>query len=354
MNSVRPGGPAQPLTRAAGLPEGFAGDPALADDLTGRLAEVETRLVDTVRNSDVLVEEASRHLIDAGGKRIRPTLLMLAARLGDADLPEVRERLVDGAVVVELTHQATLYHDDVMDTAPVRRGVPAAQQVWGNNIAILTGDLLLSRASALAARLGSELVRIQSETFERLCMGQIHETLGPRAGEDPVEHYISVLADKTGSLIATAGRYGAMIAGAGPEAVDIMVDYGEKVGVAFQIADDVIDLRSDGAVSGKTPGTDLRDGVATMPVLLVRARAAADPADARARDTVALLDGDLSSDGSLARAVGAMRADPALEQAARIAQDWAEQAVAALDPLPEGAVKDALRSFARAVVARAA
>jgi heptaprenyl diphosphate synthase len=310
------------------------------------LAAVEQRLSDAVRQSDRLADDASRHLVRAGGKRMRPMLTLLAAHLGDPARPEV----VEAAVVVELTHLATLYHDDVMDSAPVRRGAPAVHQVWGNTVAILTGDLLFARASTIVAGLGVEAVRIQAATFERLCLGQLHETVGPAPEEDAVAHYLQVLADKTGSLIATAGRFGAMFSGADPAVVDVLVRYGEQAGVAFQLADDVIDLASDGAESGKTPGTDLREGVPTLPVLLARRAAAG--GDAAAADVVGLLDGDLSDDGRLAEAVAGLGGLPAVAEARGEATRWAAGAVAALDPLPESGAKAALQAFAQAVVER--
>ena len=130
-----------------------------------------------------------------------------------------------------------------------------------------TGDLLFARASAIVAELGPEAVSVQARTFERLVTGQTRETVGPAEGEDPVEHYLAVLADKTGALIATSGRFGAEFAGCPTDVVDVLVDYGERIGVAFQLADDLIDLSSETGQSGKTPGTDLREGIATLPVL---------------------------------------------------------------------------------------
>jgi heptaprenyl diphosphate synthase len=313
------------------------------------LARVETALHSAVTQADPLADDASRHLVSAGGKRVRPMLALLAAHLGDPHRPQI----VDAAVVVELTHLATLYHDDVMDSAPLRRGAPAAHEVWGNTVAILTGDLLFARASTIVAGLGPEAVRIQAETFERLCLGQLHETIGPRDGEDPVGHYLRVLADKTASLIATSARLGAMFAGCGQDVLDVLVAYGEKVGVAFQLADDVIDLVSDGATSGKTPGTDLREGVPTLPVLLVR-RHAAEHGDAASRDLVVLLDGDLSDDARLADAVARLREHPATQTARAEAGRWAREAVEALAPLPEGPATSGLRAFATAVVDRTA
>jgi heptaprenyl diphosphate synthase len=284
--------------------------------------------------------------MEAGGKRVRPLLAILAAHLGEPERPEV----IQAAVVVELTHLATLYHDDVMDSAPYRRGAPTAHEVWGNQVAILAGDLIFARASLLCSMLGPEAVGIQARTFERLCLGQLHETVGPREDEDPVEHYLSVIADKTGSLIAASGQLGAMYANASDEVVRIMVEYGEKVGVAFQLADDVIDVTGLKAKSGKTPGTDLREGVPTLPVLLLRQAAAA--GDASAAAVLELVDADLASDEALARAVEALRAHPATGRAWEVARQWAEDAKAVLAPLPESTVKLALSAFADAVVDR--
>jgi heptaprenyl diphosphate synthase len=334
----------------AGTVEGAWGlptaDAALADDLLERLEEVESRLRDAVSHTDELADSVSRHLVQAGGKRVRPMLTLLASHLGDPSRPEV----LDAAVVVELTHLATLYHDDVMDSAPVRRGAPAAHAVWGNSVAILTGDLLFARASRIVAGLGPQAVRVQAATFERLCLGQLHETVGPRPGEDPVAHYLQVLADKTGSLIATSGRFGAEFGGCGRDVVDVLVDFGEKVGVAFQLADDVIDVAASGSQTGKTPGTDLREGVPTLPVLLL-ARAA-EQGDTSAKELLARLEGDLSDDAVLADVVAALRDHAATEQARDEAQRWAAEAVDALEPLRPGPARDALADFARTVADR--
>lgn len=324
-------------------------DPDLADRLAVRLALVEERLRDAVTNVDPLADTASRHLVNAGGKRLRPVLTLLAAELGDGS----RREVIDAAVVVELTHLATLYHDDVMDSAPLRRGAPAAHEVWGNSVAILTGDLLFARASATVAGLGPDAVRIQAATFERLCLGQLHETVGPRPEDDRVVHYLQVLADKTASLIATSARFGAMFAGCAADVVAVVTGFGEKIGVAFQLADDVIDLTSDGDVTGKTPGTDLRERVPTMPALLLRARAAGPDATPADRDLVALLDGDLSGDADLAAAVAALRVHPVVGETRDQAVTLAKAAVRELDPLPAGPVKDALIAFADALVDRA-
>ncbi len=326
-------------------------DGALAARLSERMRAVEQRLHDVVATSDGLIDSASRHLVDAGGKRLRPLLTLLTAELG----PEPgADGVLDAAAVVELTHLASLYHDDVMDDAPVRRGAPAVHEVWGNSVAILAGDLLFAQASKLAAGLGDEVLVLQADTFVRLCTGQLHETVGPQPGDDPVAHYLSVLADKTAALIATSARFGAMLAGCSPEIVATVGEFGEQIGVAFQLADDVIDLTSDGSLTGKTPGTDLREGVPTMPLLLLRARAAAPDATPADVALVGLLAGDLSSDAALAEAVAALRTHPVVEETRRLAVARAREAVALLDSLPDGAVKAALIDFADALVDRSA
>ncbi|MDX3058732.1 polyprenyl synthetase family protein [Streptomyces sp. NE06-03E] len=323
-------------------------DQALEADVQAGLAAVEAGLLDATKSEVPFITEAAQHLVSAGGKRFRPLLVMLAAQFGDPDAPGV----VPSAVVVELTHLATLYHDDVMDEADVRRGVDSANTRWGNSVAVLTGDFLFARASHILADLGPEAVRIQAEAFERLVTGQILETAGPRDGRDPVDHYMDVLGGKTGSLVAVSGRFGALMAGADESVVDILTQYGERLGIAFQLADDVLDIASDSHESGKTPGTDLREGIPTLPVLHLRARAAAEgrPED---KELVELLDGDLADDARLAEALRALRAHPALEQARRDTVRYAEEARATLAPLPECYAKAALEELCDAVVHRA-
>lgn len=323
-------------------------DQALEADVQAGLAAVEAGLLAATKSDVPFITEAAQHLVSAGGKRFRPLLVMLASQFGDPDAPGV----VPAAVVVELTHLATLYHDDVMDEADVRRGVDSANTRWGNSVAVLTGDFLFARASHILADLGPEAVRIQAEAFERLVTGQILETAGPRDGRDPVDHYMEVLGGKTGSLVAVSGRFGALMAGADESVVDILTQYGERLGIAFQLADDVLDIASDSHESGKTPGTDLREGIPTLPVLHLRARAAAEE---RPEDTalVELLDGGLGDDSRLAEALRGLRAHPALEQARRDTVRYAEEARAVLAPLPECYAKAALEELCDAVVHRA-
>ncbi|WP_405587254.1 polyprenyl synthetase family protein [Streptomyces sp. NBC_01092] len=323
-------------------------DQALEADVQAGLTAVEEGLLEATKSEVPFITEAAQHLVRAGGKRFRPLLVMLAAQFGDTYAPGV----VPSAVVVELTHLATLYHDDVMDVAAVRRGVESANTRWGNSVAVLTGDFLFARASHILADLGPEAVRVQAEAFERLVTGQILETAGPQDGRDPVEHYLDVLSGKTGSLVAVSCRFGAMMSGADERVVDVLTQYGERLGIAFQLADDVLDIASDSRESGKTPGTDLREGISTLPVLRLRERA---ERLGLAEDVALceLLESDLNDDARLAEAVAQLRVHPALEQARRDTVRYAEDARAALAPLPDIDAKAALMELCDAVVHRA-
>ncbi|WP_246051134.1 polyprenyl synthetase family protein [Nocardioides guangzhouensis] len=321
-------------------------DEALAERLRARMAEVERELERHVTGRTEYVTTAARHLLHAGGKRFRPLLVLLAAETGpDAASDDV----VTAACVVELTHLASLYHDDVMDEAALRRGADSANARWDNHVAILTGDFLFSKSSELTAELGADAVRIQAQTFTRLVEGQIMETVAPAADADPLEHHLAVVAGKTGSLIATSALYGARFAGAPREVEEALAAYGEIVGCAFQISDDILDIASDSDESGKTPGTDLREGVPTLPVLL--ARRSSDPADARLLE---LLDADLTDDALHAEALGLLRAHPAMAEARAYVVDRAHEAKALLKVLPEGPVREALDAFADVVATRTA
>lgn len=326
-------------------------DEDLESGIRAGLSAVEEGLMEATKSDVRFITDAARHLVHAGGKRFRPLLVLLAAQFGDPHAPGI----VPSAVVVELTHLATLYHDDVMDEAEVRRGVPSANARWDNSVAVLTGDFLFSKASHILADLGPEAVRIQAEAFERLVTGQILETVGPRDGRDPIDHYLEVIAGKTSSLIAVSCRFGAMMSGAEESVVDIITQYGERIGTAFQLADDVLDIASDSHESGKTPGTDLREGVPTLPVLHLRTAVAkaGDFASADDRRLCELLDGDLTDDRRHAEALALLRAHPALAQARRDTVRYADEARALLAPLPDCAAKQALEGLCDAVVHRA-
>ena len=322
-------------------------DPALESRVRAGLESVERALADSARSEAPFVTEAAQHVMFAGGKRFRPLLALLGAEFGPE--PAATE-VVDAAVVVELTHVATLYHDDVMDEAALRRGSSTANARWDNSVAILTGDWLFARASDLVASLGPEAVRIQARTFGRLVEGQIRETLGVTEGQDPLAHYLSVVADKTGSLIATSVLFGARFAGAPEETQETLRAFGEEIGVAFQLADDILDVTSESGQSGKTPGTDLREGVPTLPVLIFRAQAdPSDPTDARLLE---LLDSDLTDDARLAETLAVLRDHPSLQQAEDDVRRRADDARKLLEDLPEGSARAALESLCDLVVTR--
>jgi len=291
-------------------------DSALEAEVLDDLAQVEDVLATTAHPDDELLTEASRHLIAAGGKRFRAMLVLLAARFGDPKDP----RVIQAATAIELTHLATLFHDDVMDEALVRRGSPSVNSRWGNSVAILTGDFLFAQASQILADLGPQAVRIQAQTFSRLVTGQMAETVGPRPGHDPLDFYMYVITEKTGSLIATAGRFGALFSGAPGQIADRIAVACEQLGVAWQLSDDVIDVASDSAQSGKTPGTDLRQGVRTLPVLYALRSAVTSSADARLRWLLA--EADLTEQPLLDEALSLLRGHHAMEESRADVLHW--------------------------------
>ena len=319
--------------------------PALEAELTEGMRKVEELLLSHIQGDYPLVEETSRHLVAAGGKRLRPLLTLLASQYGDKN----KFGIIESAVVCELTHVATLYHDDVMDEAKLRRGVESANNRWGNTVAILTGDYLFAKVSALLADIGPEAVRLQASTFERLVIGQIMETQGPQNGEDPLEHYLQVVADKTGSLIAASARFGAMVAGAPNDIKETLTVFGEKIGIAFQLADDVIDIASDSHQSGKTPGTDLREGVPTLVTLNVMKSTR--PED---RELVELLKAPIKDEAVVAQVLSTLRSHPALQESRDQLEQIARDARIALGPLPVNDVTGALFSLCDAIIDRSA
>jgi len=320
-------------------------DSELAESVQARLAVVERRLYEVVESADPFVTEAAQHLIRAGGKRFRPLLTVVCGHFGDPTVPEI----VDSALAVELTHLATLYHDDVMDEAPVRRGAPSVNSRWTNTVAILIGDFLFARASDLVASLGNDAVRLQSRTFSRLVHGQIRETVGPRPGEDPVEHYLHVVTEKTASLISTSARFGALFAGASERTVEALAQFGEAIGIAFQLSDDLLDISADQSQSGKMPGTDLREGVITLPVLY--ALAGDDRDGARLREIVR---GPVTDEVLHAEALDLLRGSEAMRRASETMRSYAEQARQTLAEVPDVPARRALESLCDFVVERQA
>ena len=323
-------------------------DAALTAEMAEDLAAVEVALRDTSFGGDEMFAEVSRHMMTAGGKRFRAMLVLLAARFGDSR----DKRVVPAAVAIELTHLATLFHDDVMDEAVIRRGHPSANSQFGNSIAILAGDYLFARASRILADLGPDAIRIQAETFGRLVDGQLRETVGVRPGEDPLDHYMHVVTEKTGSLIATSGRFGAMFSGVSEEKTDLIAEACMRIGVAWQLSDDVLDVASTSLQSGKEPGTDLRQGVRTLPVFYALRGTSQEPSEVRLRALLAL--DDLADAELHGEALGLLRGSPALEEARETVRSWIGGATALLAKLPDVPARAAFESLCDFVITRTA
>jgi heptaprenyl diphosphate synthase len=355
VQSSTPAGssPTTAATQVAGLP---IGDEGLATEVTAGLDRVEHLLRQEVHSDYRFVADTSLHLIEAGGKRFRPLLTLLAAQVAAGDAAQsgstpsgtTSEDVVVAATSVELVHLATLYHDDVMDEAVLRRGAQSANARWDNTVAILTGDYLFAHASRLVSQLGPDAVRIIAETFAELVTGQMRETRGPR-GDDPIEHYMAVVAEKTGSLIATAGRFGAMFSGADPAHVEALGRFGEIIGTAFQVSDDIIDIASPSGDSGKTPGTDLREGVATLPVLYALA---GDGPDAERLRALGVGEKEITDDAVIAEALEILRGSEGLARARAALDAQADAARAELAGLPAGPARDALSALLHYTVER--
>nr|WP_237710972.1 polyprenyl synthetase family protein [Saccharopolyspora spinosa] len=317
-------------------------DEALADSVREGLARVEQLLRESVRSDFEFATRTSLHLVDAGGKRFRPLFTLLAAQFGDPDA----EAVIKSAAVVEMIHLATLYHDDVMDEATMRRGATSANARWDNSVAILTGDFLFARASRLIADLGSEAVRQMARTFEALVTGQMRETVGFGRNEEAVEFYLTVIYEKTGSLIATAGRFGAWFSGVDEATIDSLERVGRILGTGFQISDDIIDIASPADESGKTPGTDLREGVRTLPMLYALADEDTSP---RLRE---LLAGPLTVDAEVDEALELLRASNGLARTRATLDEFADDARKELASLPDVPAREALWMLVDYVVAR--
>jgi heptaprenyl diphosphate synthase len=316
--------------------------PELEAVIASGLSDTEKILNERIDGKYLFANETARHLFVAGGKRFRPLITILGSLVGSG----INERVIKAAAVCELTHLATLYHDDVMDEAALRRGVESANSRWGNSVAILTGDYLFAKMSQILAELGPEAVKLQADTFERLVIGQILETQGP-GNSDPLEHYLQVVAEKTGSLIATSFRFGAMFAGCSKEEIETLTQFGEKIGVAFQLADDIIDIASDSLESGKTPGTDLREGIPTL--VTINALKSNNPKDASLK---LALSGPIKSEVKVQKVIQELRGHQSMAESQTQLQAIAKEARAALGPLPISETSTALYSLCDLVTDR--
>jgi heptaprenyl diphosphate synthase len=317
-------------------------DATLEADIRARLDRVEDALKKAVGADSELLAATAKYLLTAGGKRFRPMLVLLSGYFGDPTDP----RLIPGSVAIELVHQATLYHDDVIDEADERHGVPAANARWDNTVAILTGDYLFARASELSADLGPDVCRLLAQTIAVLCDGQIREVDSSGKVEQDQDNYLGIIRRKTGVLIATSCRLGGMLSDATPEHIEVLEGFGESLGMAFQLSDDIMDMTASQVELGKEPGTDLREGVYTIPVLHAL-RHGDDRDELRRVLAVGPPDGEL-----LDRALQIVRTSGAVEHAQQGVRAEVGRAIELAERLPDGPARLALVQLARFLAVR--
>ncbi|MCO6393959.1 polyprenyl synthetase family protein [Corynebacterium sp. MC-17D] len=319
------------------------GDDALTERVTQGMGEVETLLRERLQQGEAFITDKVMHLAAAGGKRFRPLVALLCSEFGPNP---GATNVIKGATITEMVHLATLYHDDVMDEAEKRRGVDSANMRWSNTVAILAGDILFAHASRLMSEIDTATVAHFADTFQGLVTGQMRETVGAQ-GEDPVEHYLKVIDGKTAVLIASAAHLGSLHAGASRDIVESCSRMGNAIGMIFQIVDDIIDIFSDSAQSGKTPGTDLREGVFTLPVLYALEEDS--PAGEALRG---LLTGPLDNDADVERAIALLRQTQGRQRSLDTVQEYLDIVERELDFLPDGPANQALRQVSAYAIER--
>ncbi|MDH4113515.1 MAG: polyprenyl synthetase family protein [Actinomycetota bacterium] len=318
-------------------------DAALESEVRTRLDQVEQALEKSVQiEASGMLTETSSYLIAAGGKRFRAMLVLLAGYFGDPADP----RLIPGSVSIELVHLATLYHDDVIDEADARRGAPSANVRWDNTVAILTGDFLFARASEISTDLGTEVCALLSRTIAVLCDGQIREVSTSAKVDQEVSNYLEIIRRKTASLIATSCRLGGMLSDADPEHVDVLEEFGDALGLAYQLSDDIMDITSSQMELGKEPGQDLREGVYTLPVLQALAH------DEHRAELARILSNGAPDGEMLDRALEIVRSGGSVETARAAVTDEVRRATRLAHRLPEGHSRHALIQLAKFLAAR--
>ncbi|MEW6059268.1 MAG: polyprenyl synthetase family protein [Actinomycetota bacterium] len=328
---------------SSGLLPGVAPpDPTLEREIRGRLREVEAALEKAVRADSGMLGETAAYLLAAGGKRFRPMLILLSGYFGDPADP----RLIPGSVVIELVHVATLYHDDVIDEADSRHAVPSANARWSNTVAILTGDYLFARASEIAAELGTDVCALLARTIATLCDGQIREVEAAGRLTQTEQAYREIIRRKTGALIAASCRLGGMLSGAPAPFVEVLEEFGEALGMAFQLSDDIMDITSTQLELGKEPGVDMKEGVYTLPVL--HALATAGQRDELAR----LLAAGPPAEERLDRALEIVRAGDSLAHAKAAVAAEVRRATDLARQLPDNVSRGALVTLAEFLATR--
>ena len=303
---------------------------------------VESALKDSVRTPDAYLTEIASHLLLAGGKRLRPMFSVVAAQVAGGPTTDAA---VQGGIACELVHLGSLYHDDVMDESPTRRGVDTVNAKWGNLQAILAGDFLLARASEIAASLGTEVAGLLARTIGRLCEGQIEELRHTYNVARPVDSYLSSIAGKTASLYATAARIGGLVSGFPTPVTEALTEFGEAYGMVFQIVDDLLDISSTDEELGKPAGHDMVEGVYTYPVLHTLMSGGTP-----ARELADLLGSPLSA-VEKDKAMTIVRGNGGIEAARRLALHYVRVAQAACDRMPNSAATEALRATPAALLA---
>ncbi|MFZ9355826.1 MAG: polyprenyl synthetase family protein [Ilumatobacteraceae bacterium] len=312
--------------------------PLMTDDRE----RIEAALRESVRTTDAYLTEIASHLIVAGGKRLRPVLAVAAAQVGSAK--GVSDDVIQGAIACELVHLGSLYHDDVMDESPTRRGVETVNAKWGNLQAIVAGDFLLARASEIAASLGNEVAGLLARTIGRLCEGQVEELRHTYDRNRTVPSYLVSIEGKTASLFATSARIGSLIAGHPRAVTDALTNVANAYGMVFQIVDDVLDIVATDEQLGKPAGHDLEEGVYTLPVLLTLAESSAE-----SRELFDLLGSPLTGSERV-KALKIVRGSGGLAGAIESARNYAAIAEAECDRLPASEATDALRRAPRALL----
>lgn len=306
------------------------------EGITPDLERIEAIIYDISSAANSFLTDGATYLTRAGGKRLRPALCVLGANLGGGANPNVDVT----AAAIEMTHLATLYHDDVIDEADMRRGVPSANDKWGNKVAILAGDYLFARASWISAQVGGEVPEALADAIAQVVQGQVNELSSSFDTARSEQQYLTTIGGKTASLLEVAVRLGASLAGCDRATVAAMKDFGWAFGYGFQIADDLLDLTASEQELGKPPGTDLRDGVYTLPVIY------AVQADAGVAGRIGTPEVDVDAVRDLTFSTGGF------ERAMRKAESYMDDALAALEKVPEGEARSTLERVTRLVVDR--
>ena len=319
-------------TRAAPAAAAPPGAPQLYGPMAADLPRVDEALTAIASDDQPWLSTMLAPMLTGGGKKLRPAIALLAGRLGKYDL----DQLVAVAASVELLHTATLVHDDVIDDAPQRRGQPTAAALFGNAASVMLGDYMFAHAADLVAQTGDvRVVRNFARTLRVMASGELQQDLSAFDYSADVQRYLDRIAGKTASLFATAAEGGAIVAAVPEPQVAALRRYGQSLGMAFQIVDDILDFAGDAETMGKAVGSDLREGTLTLPALLYMQ-------DQPDDNSVRLAFDDIDREQNMARAIEEIRDSPAIEESARVARRYGESAREALAAVPEGEARAAL------------